>query len=450
MQVLLISTYELGRQPTHVASPAGALVASGHEVRAADTAVAPIRDEDIEWADMVAISVPMHTATRLADELVVMLREKRPDLPISFYGLYAAVGGADVNGRFSGEYEPALLRWVAGDALTDQVHTGKSDFVLPAREILPELGEYARMEWGGNSVVAGSVESTHGCRHRCRHCPLPTVYDGRIRVVPKEVVLGDIDNLVGLGAKHLSFGDPDFLNAPAHAVSVLEGAHQRHPELTFDATIKVSHILKHADLIPQLAASGLLFVVSAFESTDDDTLQILDKNHTSEDMAAALDLLRRSGVFVRPTWLPFMPWTTVSDIADIFAFLARHDLASATDPVQMAIKLLVPPGSLLADHESMRPYLGELDKEALVYPWEFDDGDTELLWKRLDSIAADASECGGEALATLEQMRRTVQELAGDPLPAFVESAPVPRMTESWFCCAEPTPSQAVTISFGS
>ena len=449
MKVLLISTYELGRQPVHLASPAAALRQEGHEVVTVDIAVSEMREELVADTDLVAISVPMHTATRLAGELVSQIRLIRPDLPIAFYGLYALVGDADVEARFAGEYEPALVDWVGsgggGEVFTS---TGRSDFAVPDRRGLEPLESYARLELNGETRLAGAVEASHGCRHRCRHCPLPAVYDGRIRVVPRSVVVDDITNLVSRGAQHISFGDPDFLNAPAHSIAVLEEAHARHPGVTFDATVKVSHILDHRRLWPELKTMNLLFVISAFETTDDATLEILDKQHTRADMIEALALLRGTGIHVRPTWLPFMPWTRPRDVADIFRFIAEHNLAAATDPVQMAIKLLVPPDSLLLSHPAMADHLESYDAAALVHTWRFADTETELLWKKMEAIASEASDCGVETVATLNEMRTVVESSTGVELPVLEAAVTaVPRLTESWFCCAEPTQQQATGLS---
>jgi radical SAM superfamily enzyme YgiQ (UPF0313 family) len=446
MRVLLVSTYELGRQPVHLASPAAALRRAGHEVRTADVAVAELDERDITWAERLAISVPMHTATRLADDLVAMLSTSHPDLPIALYGLYAGVGGLDVDARLEGEYEPALLDWVGGEMSGRDRHRGRSELTTPDRVDLPPLDRYARLEYGDQSVLAGAVEASHGCRHRCRHCPIPAVYDGRIRVVPPEVVLADISNLVAAGARHITFGDADFLNAPAHSLAILEAAHEAHPDLTFDATIKVEHILQHEDLWPRLARLNLLFLISAFESVDDSTLEILDKGHTVADMSRAVEVTREVGVHIRPTWLPFMPWTTPGEVADIFEFIDVYGLAGATDPVQMSIRLLLPRGSLLEDHPAVVPHLDSYDAEALTWRWNFADPDTGVLQKELESIAANASDCGQEARATLNEMRAAVGRATARPMEPLERVAVVPRLTESWFCCAEPTGAQTITI----
>ena len=206
MRVLLVSTYELGHQPLHVASPAAALRAAGHDVRCLDLSVETWRPELVEWAEAVGFSVPMHTAMRLAMRAAAGVRAARRDLPICFYGLYAPVSRDLTIGRLAdrviaGEYEPALLAWVGGlagpaaeAAARDEplIELGRGRFHLPARDLLPPLERYAHLAIGGIERPVGYVEASHGCVHRCRHCPVPVIYDGRIRVVGEETVLDDV------------------------------------------------------------------------------------------------------------------------------------------------------------------------------------------------------------------------------------------------------------------
>ncbi|MHB8682648.1 MAG: cobalamin-dependent protein, partial [Acidimicrobiales bacterium] len=249
MRALLLSTYELGHQPLHLAGPAAALTRAGHEVRCVDLAVSSLEEQDLSWADAVAVSVPMHTAMRLARALCRELRAARPDLAVCFYGLYAGVDdGADPDGApdhaITGEYEGALVEWFAAVAsgegprrdLFVRVELGRRRGALPSRPGLPPLERYARLVQGAETRLAGYVEASHGCAHRCRHCPVPVVYDGRTRVVGVEDVLADVAQLVGLGARHVTFGDPDFLNGPHHARRVVTAVYDAFPELTFDVT----------------------------------------------------------------------------------------------------------------------------------------------------------------------------------------------------------------------
>src|SRR3954470_4416888 len=347
MRVLLVSTYELGHQPLHVASPATALEAAGHEVRCVDVSVEPWDEDAVDWADRIAFSVPMHTAMRLAMSAAEAVKSRRPDLPVCFYGLYAPVSRDLTLGRLAdrviaGEYEPGLVAWTGGANGGPELDLGRGEFGVAARNLLPPLDRYARLAVDGEERLVGYVEASHGCVHMCRHCPVPTVYDGRIRIVGADTVLADVEQLVARGARHITFGDPDFLNGRKHSLAVARAMHERFPELTFDCTVKVEHILEFPQAWPELARAGCLFVVTALESVNDEILSRLDKGHTAREAADAIALLREHGIEPRPSFMPFTPWTTVEDVVELLDFVAAHDLVGNVDPVQYTIRLLLP------------------------------------------------------------------------------------------------------------
>jgi len=444
MRVVLISTYELGRQPVHLASPAARLRNNGHEVKTLDVAVEPWDDALVAWADAIAFSIPMHTALRLASAAASRIRTLRVDLPLAVYGLYAAVAGTDgpFDRAIAGEYEQQLLDWVTsverGTPTTGTTtFRGRSVFDVPDRSGLPELDRYARLQRGRDSALVGSVEASHGCRHECRHCPLPMVYAGRFRAVRAETVLADIERLVDAGARHITFGDADFFNGPRHSLRIVTEMHRRWPHLTYDATVKVEHLKQYDRDLPSLAETGCLFIVSAFEVLNDRILSILDKGHTAADASAVIHATRRVGFDLRPTWLPFTPWTSLQDVADIFSFVVSHDLVDLTDPVQLSIRLLVPRGSLLAGHPAFLPFRGDYDAALVTYRWRSPD-------PRVDTLAAELAELAEAGThqppdTTFAQMwRATLRATERDPRPAdsIPQGAIVgrPRLTEPWFC----------------
>jgi len=477
MRLLLVSTYELGHQPLHLAAPAAALRAAGHEVRALDTSVEPWTREPVDWADAVAFSVPMHTAMRLALRACASVRAARPDLPICLYGLYATVsrdltlGDGVADHAIAGEYEEALVAWA--DALASEKGRRSrlsvtipvkrdrriaSDFAggqavidlgrrrpsgVPERAGLPPLERYAHLALGGEERPVGYVEASRGCLHRCGHCPVPVVYDGRIRIVPEDVVLADIEGLVDAGARHITFGDPDFLNGPQHSRRVVAAMHERWPDLTFDCTVKVEHILRHRDLWPAFAEAGCLFVVSAFETVNDETLARLDKGHTTADAAAAVALLRQHAIEIRPSFLPFTPWTTPAEVADIVDFVAALDLVPNVDPVQYTIRLLVPQGSLLEPVLTAEGRLGPYDAGRLTWTWASEDPAVDELQVRLAALVEGAQTAGEPIEQIYGRVRAAVHTAAGRH-PTGAAAPPVlthavsaegrPRLTEPWFC----------------
>jgi radical SAM superfamily enzyme YgiQ (UPF0313 family) len=457
---LLVSCYELGHQPLAVASPLAVLRAAGFAPAAIDLAVERLDPEAVRRARLAAVSVPMHTALRLGARAVERIRELNPSCHICLYGLYATLNGDTLLRRgadavIGGECEEPLLM------LAESLDRGESGPVpgvrfldrpagpwirrprppVPWRAPLPPLERYARLEAGGLTRMAGHVEASRGCRHLCRHCPIPPVYGGRFFVVPRDVVLADVRQQVEAGATHITFGDPDFLNGPGHARGVVEALHAGFPRVTFDFTAKIEHLLKHRDLLPRLARCGCLFIVTAVESLSDRVLRILDKGHTREDVETALRLARDAGIALRPSLVPFTPWTTLADYGELLAFAGRDDLAGAIDPVQMAIRLLVPPGSLLLDHPEMRPHLGPLDADRFSWVWSHPDPRMDRLQRDLASLVERAALAGQPPEATFAAIAARYREIAGPgPLPPDPpavtrrDKGRPPRLTEPWFC----------------
>jgi len=454
VRVLLISTYELGHQPLHVASPAAALRLAGHDVRCLDLSVQPWDPGAIEWAQALGFSVPMHTAMRLALSAGRRVRREHPELPLCFYGLYATVSREllerELDARaIAGEYEPALAAWVnelgaASGAVPVAerpiIQLQRGTFEPPARELLPGLERYARLAGDGEERLVGYVEASHGCVHRCRHCPVPTVYDGRIRIVQAEIVLRDIEHLADMGARHITFGDPDFLNGWRHSLAIVRALYERRPELTFDCTTKVEHVLEHSEVWKEMAASGCLFVVSALECVNDDILARLDKGHTTAQAVLAIDLLREHGIETRPSFMPFTPWTTPRDVLDIIDFVAAHDLIANVDPVQYTIRLLVPEGSLLLERDELREHLGPYEPERLTYSWRSADPAADRLQGALTALVEQSAAANEPPGLAFSRIRAAVREANGEtdgPEPEAISIGSTegrPRLTEPWFC----------------
>ncbi len=453
MRVLLVSTYELGHQPLHAAKATSALLAAGHDVRCVDVALGVLEADDVDWADRVAFAVPMHTAMRLALRVAETIRTRRPELPLCFYGLYAVVSRdltvtSAVDAVIAGEYETGLVAWVDGEDPGPAIQLARVSARVPARHLLAPLDRYTRLVVDGEERLVGSVEASRGCSHRCRHCPVPVVYDGRVRPVDVATVMADVDQLVEAGARHVSFADPDFLNAPLHARRVVAAMHERHRQLTFDCTTKVEHILRHPDVLPELADAGCVFIVSAFESTNDTILEYLDKGHCVAEESRAVVALREHGIEVRPSWLPFTPWTTLDDLIDLFDFVVAHDLVANVDPVQYTVRLLLPEGSLLLSHAAMEPHLGHYDPERLGWTWSHPDPMVDRLQQELAALVEvrveqDTAVTFGE-IDTLIRSRRTTHRAAAPSHGAVSKGAIGDRahLTEPWFCCSEPTEAQ--------
>jgi radical SAM superfamily enzyme YgiQ (UPF0313 family) len=454
MHALLISTYELGRQPFGLASPAAWLRGAGWDVTCVDIAKQPLRREAIQQADLVGFHLPMHTATRLAGPVIVKVREINPAARVCAYGLYAPLNSEwlrslGVNAVFGGEFEEELTRYATqtpADAGREVAATvgqiPRIHFLVPDRSGLAPLARYATLDVGGGRQKAvGSTEASRGCKHLCRHCPVVPIYGGQFRIVPPEVVLADIDAQILAGAEHITFGDPDFFNGPTHAMRVVDALHAAYPDVTYDVTIKVEHLLRHRDLLGRLAATGCAFVTSAVESIDDTVLARLDKGHTRQDFVDAVAACREANLTFVPTFVAFHPWLTLDGYCDLLGLIESLDLVDHVAPIQLAIRLLITEGSRLLELDEVRSLVGRFDGATLAYPWSHPNPHVDDLHRELTRLIG--VRLADDRRAMFDRIAAIAFERAGRA-PYVVaprrERPVVPQLSEPWYCCAEPNP----------
>ena len=457
-RVLLVSCYELGHAPLGIAWPLAFLRRAGLDAETLDLAVEPFSVERATAADVVVISVPMHTALRLGVQAAQRVRAANPRAHVCFHGLYAWLNADSLLGDvadsvLAGESEETLVALVRalGEGRPQSDVPGvttrfsraapvraRLSFPVPDRATLPPPARYARYMHAAGSDAAAYVEASRGCLHVCRHCPVVPVYGGRFFVVPAETVLADIRAQVATGARHVTFGDPDFLNGPGHALDLARRLHAEWPALTFDFTAKVERLLKHRALLPELAALGCTFVVSAVESLSDEVLARLDKGHTAADVAELVAVMDASGIVLHPTLVAFTPWTTLGDYIDVVEFFRAHGLVAYVPPVQLAIRLLVPPHSALLAEPDAATWAGPLDADAFTHRWTHPDPRMDALYEAVAARVEQADAAGEDPRATWDAVRALAYAAAERALPdetmppVFIPDPP--RLNEHWFC----------------
>jgi radical SAM superfamily enzyme YgiQ (UPF0313 family) len=489
MHVLLISTYDLGRQPFGLASPAAWLRGAGHIVDCVDLTRTKLPEETVKGAALVAFYLPMHTATRLALAVMDRVRALNPGAHICAYGLYAPLNAAILREHgaqtiLGPEFEGSLLALAdsfrlkaeatsiqtggiqtggiqtggiqtggiqTGGIQTGGIQTGgiqtrgfrlqaedplpRVAFIAPDRSDLPALTKYASLQVGGDRKVVGYTEATRGCKHRCRHCPIVPVYDGRFRAVPVDVVMADIRAQVSAGAQHITFGDPDFFNGPTHALAIVERVAREFPAVSYDVTIKVEHLRQQAAALPRLRDTGCAFVTSAVESFDDEVLGRLEKGHTHADFVDVVRHCQAIGLTLSPTFVAFTPWTTLDGYCGQLREIGRLDLVPAISPIQYAIRLLIPQGSRMLELEDVRARIQRFDPTSLTHVWRHADPRADALQQQLERLV------GSRLNAPRDEVFARVWDLAHEaagvapparePLPS---RATVPYLNEPWYC----------------
>jgi radical SAM superfamily enzyme YgiQ (UPF0313 family) len=455
MNLVLISTYELGRQPFGLASPAAWLRAAGARVTCVDLSRETLPEDAVGAADLVAFYVPMHTATRLAVASLPVVRGLNPKAHLCFYGLYAPVNepylrGLGVETILGGEFEEGL-RSLAERLSAKNPPAGKEGqqepvislarqkFITPDRAGMVALEKYARLVMPSGEVrTVGYTEASRGCKHLCRHCPIVPVYNGAFRIVDREVVIADIRQQVSAGAQHITFGDPDFFNGTGHAIPLVDALHREFPKVTYDVTIKVEHLLKHSDCLAKLRDTGCLFVTSAVESIDDAVLRRLEKNHSRADFLRVIGTLREIDLVLQPTFVPFTPWTTIEGYCELLEMLREQELAGNMAPIQLAIRLLIPAGSRLLELDEIRRNVATFDEAALVYPWKHADPRVDHLCEQVQGIVHSGEKMKQDRAEIFERIEDAAFRVANSGVTRralrALPRAAIPHLNEPWYC----------------
>jgi radical SAM superfamily enzyme YgiQ (UPF0313 family) len=308
-------------------------------------------------------------------------------------------------------------------------------FIQPDRSDLPPLTKYASLQIGDARKTVGYTEATRGCKHRCRHCPIVPVYDGRFRAVDADVVLADIRAQVAAGAEHITFGDPDFFNGPTHAMRIVDAMAREWPGLTYDVTIKVEHLRAHAGLLARLRDTGCAFVTSAVESFDDAVLARLEKGHTFADFEAVVGGCAAIGLALSPTFVAFTPWTTMESYLGMLREIDRLGLVSSVAPIQYAIRLLIPEGSRMLELEDVRAAIDRFDGRSLTYVWRHADSRVDALQHDVERFAGSRLNAPREDMfARVWAIAHEAADLMAPPRTPLPSRATIPYLNEPWYC----------------
>ncbi len=462
-RIVLISPYDLGRQPFALAEPAALFNQAGYEVKCLDLSQQKLTTELLASATAVFLYLSMLTATRLAIEALPRIKKMAPQARIAVFGWYAPVNEKylrelGIDAVFGGESEEDMLAYTASINEEDDhparsetvVNLGRIEFLVPDRQSLPALEKYAQLVLpDGSKRVMGFTETTRGCKHLCRHCPVVPVYRGRFYAVPADIVLEDIRQQLAKGAQHISFGDPDFLNGPRHARRIIEAMHEEFPEISYDAVIKIEHIIKYPEFLPFLRDTGCILVTAAVESVDDKILEFLDKGHTAAEFEKVVSMMNKHNIALAPTFIPFTPWSTVDNYINLLDRIAELKLIMSVNPVQLSLRLLIPNGSRILELPKEETCITDFNPASLGYTWVHKDPQIDLLQENIRHWTEKAENKGLSRLQIFNGIRRIALKAAGRESQDVTEDYSgniVPTHSESWYCCAEPTEQQLTSF----
>ena len=185
------------------------------------------------------------------------------------------------------------------------------------------------------------------------------------------------------------------------------GSARECPGITYDVTIKVEHLLRHADALPLLRDTGCAFVTSAVEAVDDRGPALLERGTRAPTSSAWSLVPGRPGSRSSPTFVAFTPWTTLEGYCEFLADdrpprsgrTRRAD--PARDPAARDRQ-----GRGCWSSTDVRAVIGPFDPASLTYPWVHAD-------PGVDALQA-AAIVGVRIGATSRGLRRA---LGGGPRP---------------------------------
>ncbi len=407
-QVVLASGYDGGFQPIGVGTAASWLSRAGVDAVCVDAFVDGIDENKFAGADLVGISAQLFQAVAPAIKIAQAARRANPDARIVMWGQHANIHaerlvGTHCDAIIRGDWEPALValtRQIAGEEAPlppeirgtmasgrpTHINVQRTGHLPPARRALPELYRYGSPEFakfftGGVQPVVGNVETARGCHHSCSYCSVFAATGTKVNIIPTDVVLEDIRQVVRMGATHICFVDADFINSRQHGLDVVRRMKAEFPELTFDFIARADHILESKDAIAELKDLGCLFITSALEFPSQRVLDAINKGLTLEHIEHAIAFCRSIGLRLNPTFILFNPWVGPTDLLWFDEWLDRTGLAEWVDPGQFTGRLYFYKDSNLLANPDVRKL--ELIEHEFHYDWKHPDPRMDEIFREM-------------------------------------------------------------------
>lgn len=397
-RIMLASTFEGGAQPISIGTAAAQLLKAGFDPTCLDVFVeGPPDESQFADTDLIAISMQLFQSVASGVELAKIARRANPGATIVMFGQHANVQAERLLGTYCdyvirGDWEPALValaRKLAGEDVLSELpglcqpghivapYIHRADYLPPARHLLPALSKYTYPEFEmfrrgpGDERIVGNVETARGCHHACTYCSVFAATGRKVNMIPQDVVMEDIRQVVRLGASHIWFVDAEFLNAKHHGLHIVRQMKREFPRLTFDITTRADHILESKDTIRELHELGCEFVTTALEFPSQRVLDAVDKELTVAQCERAVEYCHEIGLKMNATFIPFNPWVNLADLIWFSEWLSKVGLARTLNPIQFETRLYLYKGSPLLEHPDVQKL--ELVEHEFHYEWKHPD-----------------------------------------------------------------------------
>lgn len=320
-----------------------ALLPKSWNKRLVDTNVEPLRDKDLEWADVVFLSA-MHVQQTHLFSILERCREKgvrtviggpiTSNIPSEQLGAdHVVIGEAeDIIGTFAQELE-------AGSAARVYQSSDKPSL---ERSPLPDLSLLKMRRYS-----TMTVQYSRGCPFNCEFCDIIEIYGRRPRTKAVQQVLAELDQLYSAGWRDAVFiVDDNFIGNKKRAKELLQaliewGASRKYPfRFITEASLNLAD---DRELLRLMQAACFTSVFLGIETPEESSLVANNKlQNTRRDLLESIGIIQSFGIEVMGGFI--LGFDT--DREDIFDRMVEFIQKSAI-PIAMVGLLQAMPGTQL-------------------------------------------------------------------------------------------------------
>ena len=411
-QVALISTYETGFQPLIISTAAAAFLRNDINPAVYDLYLGKSDRNGIMDHEFYGIGLTLFDSLQGSVSIAAEIRAENPDAHICFYGPYAELNKERLlrygNSCILGDWERPLVRLsqavLSGNGKdwtqVPQVYSfanrevkfefDRSFCVVPARHLLPPLHTYTNTFIENildRKMVVGNVETTRGCHHKCKFCSVYATSATRVKFTDTEVIMADVEQLVNQGMEHITFVDAEFINNIKFSLDIVNRIHDKYPQLTYDFTTRIDHVVEHEAAIPQFKETGCIAITTSIEFPRKDILDRLEKDITLSHILNGMEILKKNEIKVHTTFVTFNPWTDLEGLMSLSQFIKENNLEDVIDPIQYETRLHLYKGSPLLKDSTLAELI--LHEQDFHYEWEHPDPQVEEVFQRMVKPVAE-------------------------------------------------------------
>jgi hopanoid C-2 methylase len=388
--------YRLMRRVRAFMPPQGLLLIAAYlpeswSVRFIDENMAPARDADFAWADVVMVS-GMHVQRPQIRNIAARAKAA---------GKVTVLGGASVSGApelypdfdylHVGEIGDGTDRLIAG--LDRSIARPPAQLRFESQQRLP-LHDFPAPAYNLISLdryLLGSLQFSSGCPYRCEFCDIPALYGRQPRLKTPAQITAELDAIVAQRGHPpvVYFVDDNFIGNRKAAREMLPHLiawqRKRNYPLQFacEATLNIA---KQTEILSLMRQAQFLTVFVGIETPEIDALKAMRKDHNAVlPMFDAIATLNSYGLEVTSGIILGLDTDTADTEARLKAFVDRSQVPILTmnllqalprtplwDRLQREGRLIADDSGLESNVRFLRPYdeVVETWRRCIAYAYE--------------------------------------------------------------------------------